>query len=141
VNSLATNNDIESVERQALRHPQADCPVTHRFAPGIYVREVIVPRGTFIIGHAHKTECLNMLIKGRIRVMIDGVVTELTAPFAFNSAPGVRKVAYALEETIWANVHPNPTDTQNLEQLEAMFIEKSTAYLEHEMKTLIGGAQ
>ena len=51
----------DQVEAAFLEQPQADCPVTHRFGPGIYIREVLLPRGAYVVGHAHKTVHLNIM--------------------------------------------------------------------------------
>ena len=39
----------DQVEAAFLEQPQADCPVTHRFGPGIYIREVLLPRGAYVV--------------------------------------------------------------------------------------------
>jgi hypothetical protein len=123
---------IERAEAALLQMPQVPCPVTHIFAPGIYWREVFLPAGVFAIGHQHKTEHLNVLLAGRVRVLADGRVVELKAPQVFKSGPGTRKMVYAVEPTRWANVHTNPADERDEERLEMLFIEKSTAFLEHQ---------
>lgn len=123
---------VERVEAGLLQLPQVACPVTNIFTPGIYWREILIPAGTFAIGHQHKTEHLNVMLSGKVRVLKDGVVTELTAPQVFASGPGTRKLVYALEDTRWANVHANPTDEKDMDNLEAIFIEKSAAFLAHE---------
>jgi len=128
----AATDKLEMVESAMLKMPQADCPVTNLFAPGIYWREVSIPAGAIAIGHKHKTEHLNVLISGRVRVICDGEVKELVAPYVFPSPAGVRKILYAVEPARWANIHANPTDERDLEKLEIIFIEKSAAYLAHD---------
>jgi hypothetical protein len=46
------------------------------------------------------------------------------------STPGVKRVIYANEESIFVNVHKNPTNTQNLDELEAEIV--SINYKEYE---------
>ena len=122
---------IEAVEARCLELPQVACPTTHVFAKGVYWREVAIPAGVFAMGHEHKTEHINVLLAGKVRVMVDGRVTELTAPQVIVSGPGIRKVVYAVTATRWANVHANPTDETDLDKIEDLFIEKSAGYLAH----------
>src|SRR3990167_5411984 len=42
--------DINMMEQYCLKKEQVECPVYHRFGPGIYIREVHIPAGTFAIG-------------------------------------------------------------------------------------------
>lgn len=129
---MNTLEQVERVESAFLKMPQVDCPVTHLFAPGIYWRELALPAGTFAIGHKHRTEHLNVILSGRVRVLSDGHVVELAAPQVFVSKPGTRKMVYALEDTRWANVHSNAGDETDMDKLELLNIEKSGSFLEHE---------
>ena len=79
---------IEGITKEFLEHPQVECPVTHNFAPDIYIREIFMPADTVVIGHKHLTEHFNVILKGKCRVMIGDVVEELTAPCTFVSGAG-----------------------------------------------------
>lgn len=121
--------DLDAVEREFLAQKQVDCPVTHRFGPGVYIREVLLPAGAYIVGHRHKTPHLNIMLTGRLGLLNDdGSETILEAPQTFVAQPG-RKVAYIYEDVIWQNVHA--TNETDVEKLEDMFLDKSPAYLEH----------
>ena len=134
--------NLEKVEAACLKLPQVECPVTNVFADGIYWRELFIPANCFALGHQHKTEHVNVLLSGRVKVFKDGDVVELVAPLVFTSPPGTRKMVYAVEDTRWANIHANPTNERDMEKLELIFIEKSQSFLDHqeEMKLLKGGA-
>lgn len=122
------NVDIDEVEKKLLSMPQVDCPIKHHFGPGLYIREVLMPAGAIVIGHAHKKENMNIMLQGKMLLLeLDGNVKELTAPQTFVNGPG-RKVAYIIEDVIWQNVHA--TEETDLEKLEDMFIEKSPAWIE-----------
>jgi quercetin dioxygenase-like cupin family protein len=107
-----------------------ECPLRHLFAPGVYVREVTMPEGAFVIGHAHKTEHFNFVLSGRARVLIEGEVREIAAGEVFVSKPGVRKMLYILETMRFATVHP--TEETDLERLHEMHVIKSPAFLDYE---------
>lgn len=103
--------------------PQTECPVTHRFAPGVYIREIKMPADTIVIGKVHKTEHFNILIRGSCIIVHDnGVREELRAPYTFVSKPEVQKVLYITEDMIWQTVHV--TDETNLQRLETLLISK-----------------
>lgn len=127
---------IEVVEAKLLHLPQRECPVVHKFAPGVYMREILMPRNTFVIGHQHKTKHFNIVLTGRAIVMMDGVVNHVTAPCTFVSEPGVRKVLYIIEPMRWATCHV--TESTDLTEIEEQVIEKSPTYKAHmeDMKKL-----
>lgn len=128
--SLAIQDQrIEAAEAALLTLPQVECELTHRFAPGVYYREVVMPKGSFIIGHCHRTAHFNVVTEGAARVMMDGVVEEIKAPAVFRSEPGVRKVLYIREDCRWATIHP--TEETDLVKLEEELIVKSRSFLEH----------
>lgn len=124
-----TDTLADQVEKAFLDQPQADCPVTHRFGPGIYIREVFLPRGAYVVGHSHKTPHLNVMLTGKIGLFDDdGSETVLTAPQTFVAPPG-RKVAYIYEDVLWQNVHA--TDETDVEKLEDMYLDKSPVWIDH----------
>ena len=123
-----TESDVQRLEAAFLDLPQADCPITHRFADGIYIREVRMPAGSYIIGHHHKTDHLNIMLTGHLTILNeDGTKTDLHAPQTF-IAPAGRKIAYIHEDVIWQNVFA--TEERDVETLEAMFLDKSETWLE-----------
>lgn len=130
VKKAAPMSKIELVESKLLRLPQVEVPLEHRFAPGIYLREVTMPAGTLVIGHEHKTEHFNIVLSGRARVMIGGKVQEVVAPCILKSEVGVRKILLIQEEMRWVTVHP--TEETDIERLEDLLITRSGAWLENE---------
>lgn len=127
----ATFHDkVDRLEAEFLKMDQVDCPVVHRFGPGIYIREVRVPAGSYAIGHAQKHVHLNIFLQGRVSVVNeDGSTTEMVAPMTFVGQPG-RKVGYVHEEMVWQNVYA--TDETDIEKLEAMFLDKSDVWQSHQ---------
>ena len=128
--SVPVNDQIENLERELLNLPQVECPLKHNFAPGVYMREITMPTGSLIIGHEHLTEHFNVVLTGKARVMIDGVIEDLVAPCYFISKPNVRKVLYIVEEMKFATIHP--TDETSVEVLENTLIRKSNSFIKHE---------
>jgi len=122
---------IETLEEKLLSLPQIDVPLWHLFAPGVYVRVVKMPKGSFIIGHQHTTRHLNFVMSGRATVGMGTEVTEMVAPLIFVSEIGVRKVLQIHEEMLWATVHP--TEETNLQKLEEQLIIKSQTFKQKEL--------
>lgn len=95
------------------------CPLTHSFSPGIYVRQIFIPAGTLISGKIHKHRHPNFLMSGKVIVITEGEgVQELEGPLSIMSPPGTKRSLKALTDLIWITVHPNPTDTEDLEEIE-----------------------
>ena len=98
-------------------------PVEHYFSKDVYAREIKIPKGSFIVGKIHKFENLNILSKGEISLLsIDGVM-RVKAPYTVVSSPGVKRVAYAHEDTVWTTVHG--TNEKDVDKIEEIFIAKS----------------
>lgn len=124
------NREIEAAEAKLITMPQLTCPLRHLFAPGIYLREITMPKGALIIGHEHRTRHFNVILSGRARVSIQGETQELVAPTIFVSEPGVRKVLYILETMRWATIHA--TDETDVPALEKLLVRPSAAWLDHQ---------
>ena len=54
---------------------------------------------------------------------------EIEAPHIFVSGPGVKKAGYAIEDTVWINVHPWEGE-ENIELIEQQVIVPSYEQLE-----------
>jgi len=94
----------------------ADCPVVHRFTPGLYVREITMPAGTLITSMMHKTEHPFVISKGSVKVISEneGPVT-YTAPYCGITKPGTRRVLCVLTDTVWTTFHPtSETDVEKI---------------------------
>lgn len=125
---------LEGAESEMLKMPQVNCPLAHHFTPGLYIREILMPAGSLIIGHKHKTEHANIVMRGKALVSMNGIAHTIAAPAIFTSKPGVRKVLYIIEDMIWVTTHV--TDETDLKKVEEMLIEKSEAFLKHEKELI-----
>jgi hypothetical protein len=117
---------IQTLEANLADIEQVNCPVKHNFSPGIYIREIFMPEGAHVIGHKHKTEHLNIMVRGRLLLQnIDGSYNEITAPAMYTAGKG-RKIAVILEDTVWLNIFP--TNETDIEKLEEMYLDKSEVW-------------
>lgn len=112
-----------------------EIPVEHHFSKDVYAREIKIPKGSFVIGKIHKFQNLNILSKGEISILsIDGV-QRVKAPFTVVSSPGVKRVAYAHEDTVWTTIHG--TAERDVEKIEEIFIAKTY----EDVPLIVGGEQ
>ena len=98
---------VESLLAEMREHGlKAELPLTHFHADGLYARELVLPKGTFAIGEIQKFPHVSVISKGEISMLNeDGGVTRVKAPCTIVSKPGVRKVGFAHEDTVWTTVH------------------------------------
>ena len=110
--------DALSGHPDAVFGDSALCPLTHRFADGIYVREIFIPKGTVLTGKIHKYAHPNFLMQGEVMVVTEsGGREHLKAPLALISPPGVKRAVVALEDTVWITVHAtHETDLAKIEE-------------------------
>ncbi len=98
-----------------------DCPVTHHFSEGSYGREMLIPKGTIIIGKIHRHAHLNVLMQGEVTASTDEGMKRMKAPLVFSSKPGTQRCVYAHEDTRWLTVHvTSETDMQKIEEYVIM---------------------
>jgi hypothetical protein len=126
--TLLATADLDALESAMLAHPQTECQVAHHFGPGVYIREVRIPAGLLVVGHSHRDENLNIMLAGKMALLVDGQVSIVEAPFLKVALPG-RKVGYAIEDTVWQNVYA--TTETDIAKLEEMYVDKSPGWLAH----------
>ena len=92
------------------------CPLTHKFVDGAYVREIFLPKDTFFVTKIHGKTHPYFVMKGKVKVYIDGNTEIIEAPFAGITMAGTKRVIYTYEDTVWITVHvTNETDIAKIE--------------------------
>ncbi len=101
---------IENMEPAKIRW-------VHRFVPGVYSREMIVPPNTLITGALHKTEHISIFIEGKMFVPdVNGSTVVLSGPQIEIGQPGSKRAGITITECRWLTVHP--TDLKTVEECE-----------------------
>ena len=116
---------LDGIESMMLTTQQVDCPTQHHFGPGIYIRESFLPAGTYVMGHSHKSEHMNIMLKGKMAVIVNDQAKVIEGPCVFTGRAG-RKFAYIIEDTIFQNVYA--TTETNIEKLEEMIFDKTESW-------------
>tara|TARA_R100001126_G_C4859477_1_gene166519 strand:- start:423 stop:881 length:459 start_codon:yes stop_codon:yes gene_type:complete len=105
-------------------------PLKHTFADGVYVRQMNMEKDSIVVGAIHNHLHVWFLLTGYIRVATESSTEDYIAPCYVTATPGVKRVIYAVENSIFVNIHKNPTNTQDLDELEADIVSKN--YEEYE---------
>jgi quercetin dioxygenase-like cupin family protein len=99
-------------------------PLKHTFADGIYVRQMSMDKGSIVVGAIHKHLHVWFLLTGHISVATEDSTEDYIAPCYVVATPGTKRVIYANEESIFVNIHKNPTNSQDIEWLEKEIVAK-----------------
>ena len=120
---IIQNNDKQGFYGDGKNIPVVDeIPITHKFADGIYIRQMNMKAGQIVVGATHKHLHVWFLMTGRVLINNYGEKIEHVAPCYTISNPGSKRVIYAVEDSIFVNVHKNPTNTKDIKELEKRII-------------------
>jgi len=101
------------------------CPITHSFSDGIYIREMFAPKGAIIVGKIINQEHHIFLMSGEIIILTEQGQKTFIGPIHFNAPAGTKRVGYVVEDIVWCNIHPNLTNTINVDKIEKKVISPS----------------
>ena len=93
-------------------------PLKHVFADQIYLRELTIKKGMVMVGAIHNHLHIFFLLKGHLTLSDKNSVEDYEAPCYVVSKPGIQRAVYANEDSIVVNIHKNPTNNKNIEELE-----------------------
>lgn len=119
---IGLNDRVMALQSQMMamtEHHIQIVPV-HRFAHGLYAREVTLPAGSTAVGYRHAQEHIVVLSKGRVQIVTEGGTVEVAAPATMIVPAGRKNCVHALEETVWTTVHASAAAT--VEEAEAALI-------------------
>lgn len=111
--------DVQSKVQNSINNnemPEGEAPVTHHFAPNVYMRQMDAKAGTLVVSKMHRTEHLNILLKGGVTVITENGIEYLKAPMILKSMPGTKRIGYFHEDSSWVTVHP--TEQTNVDEIE-----------------------
>ncbi len=140
---LQINDRIDELEDVLIRNfPIVDCPVTHRFVPGMYIREIFMPKDTVVTSLIHKTTHPFFILQGKVSVVSENDGEQLLeAPYVGITTPNTRRVLRIHESCIWITCHVTdiqPKDNSHEEVLKAVDLIGEQIIEKHENK-LLGG--
>ena len=97
------DDPINLLEIESIEMPPVACPVTHKFTPNLYTREIFMPKGTLVTSLMHLTTHPFFILQGDVSVWShDMPIQRYKAPYSGITKAGTRRVLYTHEDTIWA---------------------------------------
>jgi len=126
-NALISIADEKNI---VTKHNSKPFPLKHAFADGIYIRQMSMEKDSSVIGAIHNHLHVWFLLTGHISVATEEVVEDYVAPCYVVATPGTKRVIYANEDSIFVNIHKNPSNTQNIKELEKEIVSRN--YEEYE---------
>ena len=116
-----TREQIDRLQAEMIKMPQAELQTEHYFVPGMYCRRVFRPAGTLIVGKVHKQPHFFLCAKGEIIAWTENGMKKLQAGDVVESKPGTKRVTLATMDSIGITIHK--TDKTDLDEIEAELIE------------------
>jgi hypothetical protein len=116
---LIQNNDKDFIHGDGEKLVNnEEFPIKHNFSDQLYMREMRMKAGTFVVSAIHHTDHFWFLMTGRILVTTDGETVEHIAPCFEKSIKGAKRFIVCVEDCVFINVHKNPSNTNNLDEIE-----------------------
>jgi len=115
--SIADGDNIIGNGKEII-YPEKFWKYKHSFADGIYVREMTMKKGQLGFSAIHKHSYAFFLLSGVLASSKEEGVEEFIAPCYIISPRGAKRIVYAVEDCVITTVHANPTNTQDLKELE-----------------------
>ena len=120
MNQLASSKEITEIidqfEAALMEYPAVDCPVTHQFTPGLYIRQTTVPAGTLFTSAEHKTEHPFVLTEGELEIISENEGSVFyKAPLHGITKAVTRRMIRAITDVVWTTFHvTNKTDLDEI---------------------------
>lgn len=128
INKIKRVNDarIDELElKMVTDFDHVECPLVHRFANKMYIREIFMPKGTLVTSKIHKSQHPYCVSKGVVSVKIDsGEWVTIEAPFTGITEVGTRRVLLIHEDCIWTTFHVNKDNCKDISTLENRLLYK-----------------
>ena len=121
--NIADGVNVEGDGKKIVRTGKI-APIKHSFADGVYIRQMDMVKNSIVVGAIHKHLHVWFLLTGHISVATEENTEDYIAPCYVVATPGTKRVIYAHKESIFVNVHKNPTNTQDIQQLEKDIVAK-----------------
>lgn len=114
---IADGINVEGDGKQIVTSSKI-APIKHSFADGVYIRQMDMQKDSVVVGAIHKHLHVWFLLTGDITVATEDTTEDYIAPCYVVSTPGVKRVILANEDSIFVNIHKNPSNTQDIDKLE-----------------------
>ena len=127
--SIADGINVEGDGKHVVTESKI-VPIKHSFADGVYIRQMDMIKDSIVVGAIHKHLHVWFLLTGHVTVATEDTTEDYIAPCYVVSTPGVKRVILANEDSIFVNIHKNPSNTQDIGELEKEIV--ALSYEEYE---------
>tara|TARA_R110002012_G_scaffold172564_1_gene337429 strand:+ start:1022 stop:1516 length:495 start_codon:yes stop_codon:yes gene_type:complete len=117
--SIADGENIIGTGKEII-YPEHLWKYKHSFADGLYVREMKMKKGQLGFSAIHKHSYAFFLLSGLLASSKEDSIEEFIAPCYVISPRGAKRIVHAIEDCTIVTIHANPTNTQELRELEKM---------------------
>jgi hypothetical protein len=142
----SVSNLLENIKNYNETHLDNDCvvynkgniidceeiPITHAFADQVYLRQMNMSKDQIVVGAVHNHKHIWFLMTGKVSIRTEDEIITHVAPCYTVSEPGEQRVICAHEDSIFINIHKNPTNNKNIQELEKEIV--SLTKKEYEQK-------
>jgi len=115
--SISDGVNVEGDGKHIVRDGKI-ATIKHAFADGVYIRQMDMKKDSVVVGAIHKHLHVWFLLTGDVTIATEDTTEDYIAPCYVVSTPGVKRVILANEDSIFVNVHKNPSNTKDLDKLE-----------------------
>ena len=129
MNELTIKANLNRLAEHVAAHPDAmgteeieDMYLEHFFAPGMYGRRMFIPAGLLLIGKIHRHSHLNVMTYGTLQIVSTFGSDLKMGPDMWQSEAGIQRNVLGINDAEIITLHANPTDTQDMAELEALII-------------------
>jgi mannose-6-phosphate isomerase-like protein (cupin superfamily) len=117
INHVPTKEEIDRLQAEMVKMPQANLETEHYFSGGMYCRKLIRPAGTLIVGKVHKKDHFFLCAKGQIIAWSEKGMVTLNEGDVICSKAGTKRVTLAVTDAIGITFHrTNKTDLNKIEK-------------------------
>ncbi len=122
VKKILNSNKTKGVkvlgDSKSILKDSSDLPIKHKFADQVYLREMTIKKGMVVVGAIHNHLHIFFLLKGHLTLSDKNSVEDYEAPCYVISKPGIQRAVYANEDSIVVNIHKNPDNIEDVDELE-----------------------
>jgi hypothetical protein len=98
--------ELNLMDLEILKLPPRECPLIHRFTPGMYIREIYMPKDTILTTLLHLTTHPFFVMKGDVTVWYHGIPAHrYKTGYSGITEAGTRRMLYTHRDTIWTTCH------------------------------------
>jgi len=96
-----------AIENGTIKQTIKDCKkdndqARHYFGQDLYVRSLVIPAGTALVGHIHKQDRVCIIAAGEVTFSDEFLGTKrVTAPWVGEFKAGTKTAVYAHTDTMW----------------------------------------